>query len=123
MKHWSILLQQPTAASGVNVGDTLCVRWPAKNHAVSNEPNHMVQINLSKVRNRKDISQQQLLQNTVAQLPFKNCNKGSNEDRRPCGGCFKVPARASGIYLLQWRWILNQNEWYTSCADIQIGSN
>ncbi|KAF9360041.1 hypothetical protein BGX26_010691 [Mortierella sp. AD094] len=124
------LASPPSAAYGgkwgqmtiTNVGDTLCVRWPAKNHAVADEPNHMVQINLSKVRNGKDISQQQLLQNTVAQLPFKNCNKGgTNDDRRPCGGCFKVPVRASGIYLLQWRWMLNKNEWYTSCADIQIG--
>ncbi|KAF8939475.1 hypothetical protein EDD21DRAFT_371953 [Dissophora ornata] len=103
------------------VGDTLCVRWPAKNHAKKNEPNNKVQINLSKVKNGKDISQQELLKNTVALLPFKNCMSGSNEDRRACGGCFKVPVRASGIYLLQWRWMLNKNEWYTSCADIQIG--
>ncbi|KAG0332458.1 hypothetical protein BG000_009980, partial [Podila horticola] len=33
------------------VGDTLCVRWPAKNHAAKNEDNTFVQINLSKVRN------------------------------------------------------------------------
>ncbi|KAF9334867.1 hypothetical protein BG006_001337 [Podila minutissima] len=103
------------------VGDTLCVRWPAKNHAAKNEPNGMVQINLSKVKNGKDISQKELLKNTIARLPYKNCMKGSNEDRRACGGCFKVPVRASGVYLLQWRWMLNKNEWYTSCADIQIG--
>ncbi|KAF9344684.1 hypothetical protein BGX26_004039 [Mortierella sp. AD094] len=104
-----------------SVGDTLCVRWPAKNHAKKNEPNNKVQINLSKVRNGKDISQQELLKNTVALLPYKNCMSGSNEDLRACGGCFKVPVRASGVYLLQWRWMLNKNEWYTSCADIQIG--
>ncbi|GJJ77771.1 hypothetical protein EMPS_10130 [Entomortierella parvispora] len=104
-----------------NVGNTLCVRWPAKNHAVKDEENHKVQINLSKVRNGKDISQQELLKNTIAQLPFKNCKPGKNEDRRACGGCFKVPVRASGVYLLQWRWMLNKDEWYTSCADIQIG--
>ncbi|KAG0212350.1 hypothetical protein BGX28_006494 [Mortierella sp. GBA30] len=104
------------------VGSTLCVRWPAKNHAVKDEPNNKVQINLSKVRNGKDITQQELLKNTVALLDFKNCNAGSNQDRRPCGGCFKVPVRASGVYLLQWRWMLNKNEWYTSCADVQIGA-
>ncbi|KAF9197136.1 hypothetical protein BGZ59_005701, partial [Podila verticillata] len=64
-----------------SVGDTLCVRWPAKNHAAKNEPNGMVQINLSKVRNGADISQQELLKNTIARLPYKNCMAGSNQDR------------------------------------------
>ncbi|GJJ68951.1 hypothetical protein EMPS_01297 [Entomortierella parvispora] len=103
------------------VGDTLCVRWPAKNHAAKNEKNLPVYINLSKVRNGKDISQKELLKNNIAKLPYKNCRPGKNEDRRACGGCFKVPVRAAGVYLLQWRWMLNKNEWYTSCADIQIG--
>lgn len=103
-----------------SVGDTLCVRWPAKNHAAQKELNRMVQINLSKAKDSKDISQQELLKNTIALLPYKNCMPGSIEDRRPCGGCFKVPVRAKGTYLLQWRWMLNANEWYTSCADIQI---
>ncbi|KAG9066095.1 hypothetical protein KI688_001314 [Linnemannia hyalina] len=104
------------------VGDTLCVRWPAKNHAEKNEDNTKVQINLSK-NIGKDPSQQDLLKNTIALLPYKNCNPGSNTDRRACGGCFKVPVRAQGIYLLQWRWMLNPGEWYTSCADIQIGGS
>ncbi|KAF9114322.1 hypothetical protein BGX27_011142 [Mortierella sp. AM989] len=105
------------------VGDTLCVRWPAKNHAESNEPDGKVQINLSKVRNGKDITQQELLKNTIAQLPYKNCMEGEDKDRRPCGGCFKVPPRSSGTYLLQWRWMLNEDEWYASCADVQIGGS
>ncbi|KAG0277675.1 hypothetical protein BGZ96_002764 [Linnemannia gamsii] len=103
------------------VGDTLCVRWPAKNHAESNEDDTKVQINLSKNKDGADPTQQVLLKNTIALLPYKNCNKGSNSDRRACGGCFKVPVRAQGTYLLQWRWMLNKGEWYTSCADIQIG--
>ncbi|KAF9438817.1 hypothetical protein BGZ76_004417 [Entomortierella beljakovae] len=103
------------------VGDTLCVRWPSKNHAKKNEPNGKVQINLSKVKNGKDITQKELLKNTIALLSYKNCDAGSNEDRRACGGCFKVPARAPGTYLMQWRWMLNKNEWYTSCADVYIG--
>ncbi|KAG0257591.1 hypothetical protein BG011_003871 [Mortierella polycephala] len=105
------------------VGDTLCVRWPAKNHAVKNQVENFVHINLSKVRDGKDISQRELLKNTVAKLPFKNCMPGKNEDRRACGGCFKVPVRAAGTYLLQWRWMLNKNEYYTSCADVYIGAN
>ncbi|KAF9130476.1 hypothetical protein BGW39_003023 [Mortierella sp. 14UC] len=118
----------PSAAYGgkygamtvTSVGDTLCVRWPAKNHAEKNEDNTQVQINLSKNKDSKDPTQQELLKNTVALLPYKNCNANSNSDRRACGGCFKVPVRAQGTYLLQWRWELNKGEWYTSCADIQI---
>ncbi|KAF9185199.1 hypothetical protein BGZ51_002920, partial [Haplosporangium sp. Z 767] len=104
-----------------SVGDTLCVRWPAKNHAEKNEDNTIVQINLSKTKDGKDPSQSELLKNTIAKLPYKNCGSNKDSDKRPCGGCFKVPVRASGTYLLQWRWMLNKNEWYTSCADIQIG--
>ncbi|KAI1316312.1 hypothetical protein EDD11_010155 [Mortierella claussenii] len=103
-----------------SVGDTLCVRWPAKNHAEKNEDNTIVQINMSKVKDGKDVSQQELLKNTIARLPYKNCG-GGVPDKRACGGCFKVPVRASGVYLLQWRWMLNPGEWYTSCADVQIG--
>lgn len=98
------------------VGDMLCVRWPAKNHAEKNEDNTKVQINFSKVKDGKDPSQQDLLKNTIALMPYKNCNAGKDSDKRPCGGCFKVPVRASGTYLLQWRWMLNPGEWYTSCA-------
>ncbi|KAF9407341.1 hypothetical protein BGZ94_002746 [Podila epigama] len=95
-----------------NVGKTLCVRWPAKNHAESNEDDTVVQINISKSQG-EDPSQLQLLENTIAKLRYKNCDKGK-PDTRPCGGCFQVPVRASGIYLLQWRWMLNE--------DIKIGN-
>ncbi|KAG0327209.1 hypothetical protein BGZ99_008190, partial [Dissophora globulifera] len=111
------------AMTVTTVGDTLCVRWPAKNHAEKNEDNTVVQINLSKKMNGADPTQQDLIKSKVAELPFKNCGTASTTDKRPCGGCFKVPVRASGIYLLQWRWMLNPGEWYTSCADIQIGSS
>ncbi|KAF9959592.1 hypothetical protein BGZ72_009322 [Mortierella alpina] len=100
------------------VGSTLCARWPSKNHASeSGVPN--VQIHLSK-RSGKDPTQAELLKNQIANLKYNNCNKGGSSDSRPCGGCFKMPPRAPGIYLLQWRWMLNKNEWYTSCADIEI---
>ncbi|KAG0045977.1 hypothetical protein BGZ89_005448, partial [Linnemannia elongata] len=97
------------------VGDTLCARWPAKNHAQPSHANFTVHIYLSKAQNGKDDTQMELLKNNIANLNFRNCNVGPNEDRRPCGGCFKVPARAKGTYLLQWRWA-----GYASCADIQI---
>lgn len=98
------------------VGNKLCVRWPAKNHAEDNESDDMmVLINLAP-KEGKDPSQKVLTQNNVDKLPYKNCGKAKTADRRPCGGCFTVPERDDGIYLLQWRWMLNDGEWYTSCA-------
>ncbi|KAF9981995.1 hypothetical protein BGZ75_006619 [Mortierella antarctica] len=75
---------------------------------------------MSPVRNGKDITQAMLLKNTIAKLQYTNCIVDANEDRRACGGCFKVPARAPGTYLMQWRWELNPGEFYTSCADVKI---
>ncbi|KAF9282865.1 hypothetical protein BGZ68_005713 [Mortierella alpina] len=92
------------------VGNTLCVRWPAKNHAENNEDETVVLINMAK-KAGKDPSQKILDRSNVAKLPYKNCGKNKNSDRRPCGGCFKVPERIPGIYLLQWRWMLNPGEW------------
>ncbi|KAF9193279.1 hypothetical protein BGZ51_003800 [Haplosporangium sp. Z 767] len=102
------------------VGNTLCVRWPAKNHAEDNEDDTIVQINLSTNKNGEDPTQQELLKNTVAELEYRNCGDHKLPDKRPCGGCFKVPEREPGTYLLQWRWELNPGEWYTSCADVHI---
>ncbi|KAF9920091.1 hypothetical protein FBU30_010122 [Linnemannia zychae] len=102
------------------VGDTLCIRWPAKNHAEKNEDYTEVLINMAQLPNRPDPSQAILTDNLVKRLPYKKCDSG-HPDHRGCGGCFKVPVRSSGIYLLQWRWQLNPGEWYTSCADVAIG--
>ncbi|KAG0254490.1 hypothetical protein DFQ27_006821 [Actinomortierella ambigua] len=103
-----------------HVGDTLCLRWPAKNHATKDSYNNPVWINLSPYANRADISQSALNKANIAKLTYKNCMKYGNNDNRACGGCFKVPKRNPGVYLMQWRWMLNKDEWYTSCADINI---
>ncbi|KAK3808362.1 MAG: hypothetical protein J3Q66DRAFT_444331 [Benniella sp.] len=105
-------------------GDQLCMRWPGKNHG-DEDTKTWVQVNFATVRNGPDPTQQELLNNTlVPQLLYQNCTfKGNSDeakDKRPCGGCFTVPPREDGIYLIQWRWMLNKNEWYTSCADINI---
>ncbi|KAF9334868.1 hypothetical protein BG006_001338 [Podila minutissima] len=108
------------AMTVTSVGKKLCVRWPAKNHAEENESDKlMVLINLAK-EGGKDPSQDVLTDSLVVGIPYKNCDKGPVPDERPCGGCFTVPSRAPGIYTLQWRWMLNKGEWYTSCADIKI---
>ncbi|KAF9082581.1 hypothetical protein BGX29_003744 [Mortierella sp. GBA35] len=73
-------------------GGELCIRWPAKNHAV---PNEKTQSNCSDTK--------------------------LNTDIWPCGGCFKLPTNLKpGNVVMQWRWKLNSNEWYTSCADINV---
>ncbi|KAF9315624.1 hypothetical protein BG003_002844 [Podila horticola] len=115
------------AMTVTTVGDRLCVRWPAKTHAEKNESDKlMVLINLAS-KAGEDPSQDELTRSLVVGLPYKNCDESKDKDdkegdRRPCGGCFTVPSRAPGIYTLQWRWMLNQGEWYTSCADINIKS-
>ncbi|KAK3807518.1 MAG: hypothetical protein JOS17DRAFT_822613 [Linnemannia elongata] len=103
-------------------GGELCIRWPAKNHAVPNEKNQPVTIALSEVNPKKDPTQLQFLSNIITNLNYKNCSdRGKDTDIWPCGGCFKLPTNLKpGNVVLQWRWKLNSNEWYTSCADIKI---
>lgn len=113
----------------VTPGQEICMRWPAKNHAGHVNDNNMVFINWATQPN-EDPTQVQLNTMTVAELRFRNCPEpgvpstgdqtGAGSDRMPCGGCFTVPERAPGNYLVQWRWMLNQGEWYTSCADVAV---
>jgi len=105
-------------------GDTLCVRWPAKNHAVASERDRGVFINMPPTATNKDPNQSQLMKMTIAKLPYKNCSFGKEgPEHTPCGGCFKVPeGRTPGTYLIQWRWELNDEEWYTSCWDLKVGA-
>ncbi|KAF9541351.1 hypothetical protein EC957_003129 [Mortierella hygrophila] len=101
-------------------GDTLCVRWPAKNHAGDRDGGRVL-INWMKDDLKKNHPQSELNKFQITTLDYSACDKASNSDIRPCGGCFKVPAKSTpGMYLLQWRWRLNSNEWYTSCADVQV---
>ncbi|KAF8930427.1 hypothetical protein BGZ47_000553 [Haplosporangium gracile] len=103
-------------------GEELCIRWPAKNHAVPNEKNQPVTIALSKVNPKNDPTQLQFLKNIIVELDYKNCSdRHLNTDIWPCGGCFKLPTNLqAGNFVMQWRWKLNSNEWYTSCADIDV---
>ncbi|KAG0302257.1 hypothetical protein BGZ98_007658 [Dissophora globulifera] len=130
-------------------GQEICLRWPAKNHAVSSE---------TKMAHRsfvfwdpkpvtagtKDPTEKQFYGKNsdaytkannggqpqtsgnpyfIKELAYNDCSviKG-NTDLTPCGGCFNVPktAKAGSIYMFHWRWQLNPNEFYTSCWDIKI---
>ncbi|KAF9404337.1 hypothetical protein BGZ94_004244 [Podila epigama] len=107
--------------ASVKAGQKICIRWPAKNHAVPNEKDRGVFINMPSTILNKDPTQSEFNKVNIAKLNFKNCDhiKG-NTDRTPCGGCFTVPERAPGTYVVQWRWELNDNEFYTSCWDLAI---
>jgi len=119
------------AITSVTVGQELCWRWPAKNHAGHVNDQNMVSVNWATTANSADPTQRQLNTMTVASMRFRNCpdpgvpnpasdQTGVGSDRMPCGGCFTVPARSPGTYLVQWRWMLNPGEWYASCSDIQV---
>ncbi|KAF8979212.1 hypothetical protein CPC16_011836 [Podila verticillata] len=103
-------------------GGQLCIRWPAKNHAVPDETNRPVTIALSGVNPTKDPNQRDFLKNVIVNLNYKNCtDKGKDTDIWPCGGCFNLPKTLKkGVYAMQWRWQLNSDEHYTSCADINV---
>ncbi|KAG9066849.1 hypothetical protein KI688_012761 [Linnemannia hyalina] len=103
-------------------GGELCIRWPAKNHAIPSEKNQPVTVALSKMNPQKDLTQLQFLDNIIAELNYKNCtDKGKDTDIWPCGCCFKLPTKLKpGNVVMQWRWKLNSNEFFTSCADINI---
>ncbi|KAG0232280.1 hypothetical protein BGW41_001923 [Actinomortierella wolfii] len=108
--------------ASVKAGDTICVRWPAKNHAVASEKDKGVFINMPPTPLDKDPTQAEFNKMTIAKLKYKDCNFIKDDtDKTPCGGCFQVPAnRTAGIYVVQWRWELNDNEWYTSCWDLAV---
>ncbi|KAF9085509.1 hypothetical protein BGX23_009591 [Mortierella sp. AD031] len=103
-------------------GQKMCVRWPAKNHAKSTEPDNQVMINMPQQILTKDPNQSEFSKANIAKLPYKNCNQIEGDtDRTPCGGCFDIPANlTTGTYVVQWRWMLNTDEFYTSCWDIQV---
>ncbi|KAF9901716.1 hypothetical protein EC991_005755 [Linnemannia zychae] len=105
----------------VNQGDSLCIRWPAKNHAGDRDGGKVI-INLMKDdKPKKNYRQKELNGHLQALLDYSKCDKAKNSDVRPCGGCFKLESNiTAGMYLLQWRWRLNFEEWYTSCADVRV---
>lgn len=97
------------AMTVTSVNDTLCIRWPAKNHAEDNESNKLrVLINFASKEGEDPKTQEEVTKTFLLDMPYKNCDEGKVPDRRPCGGCFKVPPRGPGTYLLQWRWMLNK---------------
>ncbi|KAK3845201.1 MAG: hypothetical protein J3R72DRAFT_436219 [Linnemannia gamsii] len=110
------------AMAQATAGQRMCVRWPAKNHAKKDEPNNRVMINMPQTILNKDPNQSGFTAANIAKLDYKDCNQIEGDtDRTPCGGCFDVPAGLStGTYVIQWRWMLNNDEYYTSCWDLQV---
>ncbi|KAF9079641.1 hypothetical protein BGX27_006153, partial [Mortierella sp. AM989] len=56
----------------VRAGDQMCIRWPAKNHAVQFQGDRPVFINMPPTVTKKDPSQAQLMKMTIAKLNYKN---------------------------------------------------
>ncbi|KAG0258706.1 hypothetical protein BGZ95_004894 [Linnemannia exigua] len=105
----------------IKPGGKLCIRWPAKNHAGDRDGGKVL-INIMKDDMAKNHPQSVLNKKEAFQLDYSKCDKAKNSDVRPCGGCITLPEEKypTGTYLLQWRWRLNDDEWYTSCADVKI---
>ncbi|KAK3827782.1 MAG: hypothetical protein J3Q66DRAFT_408861 [Benniella sp.] len=100
-------------------GERLCIRWPAKNHQYAVGATSVF-IGISGVNPTKDPTQRDFTSQRIATLDYNNCF-GENGDTTPCGGCFNLPKDLQvGYYAVQWRWSLNRNKWYTSCADMKI---
>ncbi|KAF9363140.1 hypothetical protein BGX34_004798 [Mortierella sp. NVP85] len=104
-------------------GQLMCVRWPAKNHARESGLKK-VHINMQRKMTKEDPSQKELDRDFITKdLAYGNCtdHKKKKEDFAPCGGCFNIREdQKPGTYLVQWRWQLNDDEFYTSCWDVRV---
>ncbi|KAK3826515.1 MAG: hypothetical protein JOS17DRAFT_750370 [Linnemannia elongata] len=83
--------------ASVKAGDEICPRT----HAVKNEQDRGVFINMPPTPTIRDPNQSQLMKMTIAKLEIPD-------------------NRVAGTYMIQWRWELNNNEWYTSCWDLAV---
>ncbi|KAF9578744.1 hypothetical protein BGW38_005308, partial [Lunasporangiospora selenospora] len=107
--------------ASTKAGDTMCVRWPAKNHAVKSQKDSGVFINMPQAILNKDPDQDGFTAANLVNIPYKNCTIIGDDDKTPCGGCFQIPPTLqTGNYVMQWRWELNKDEWYTSCWDLDV---
>jgi len=118
----------------VQVGQKLCMRWPSKNHGYflpDGSLYNKVYVNWALVPDVPDPLTQSVFNYSQIVVPFKNCpqlglpsdndpNGLNGTDRAPCGGCFQVPSRAAGSYLVQWRFQANPLECYASCSDVVV---
>ncbi|KAG0095389.1 hypothetical protein BGZ93_005936 [Podila epicladia] len=101
-------------------GQHLCLRWPAKYHG-EDKGAQTAYVYLSGRNPSKDPTQAAFLKNKIATLTYGSCIYDAGKDLSACGGCFQLPANLkAGNYVMQWRWELNKDEFYTSCADIDV---
>lgn len=121
-------------------GQQVCLAWPTKNHVAApctNQyiPDGGVKIFLSPANPTADPTQTQFEKNLLAEMPrhengamdfkgYQNCSKFcENMDKSLCIGCFDLPTTvAPGLYTMQWYWIFNPGQAYTTCMDVQIGA-
>ncbi|KAF9548365.1 hypothetical protein BGW38_009608, partial [Lunasporangiospora selenospora] len=77
--------------ASVTAGNTMCIRWPAKNHAVKDEVDRGVFINMPQTILTKDPDQDGFTKANLVESPYKNCTFISNTDKTACGACFQIP--------------------------------
>lgn len=120
-------------------GETRCLAWPSKNHVATRYnpgmPSHQLRLFRSERNVKRDPSQHDFFKHQIIRFGphvhmkpdykgFQNCTAFSeNNDKALCLGCFKVPRIPDGIYVMQWYWEFNKNEFYTTCFDIMVGKN
>jgi hypothetical protein len=106
-----------------SAGDTICMRWPSKNHAFESKI-EKVHVNMPQTLLTQDPNQAGFDAANIAIIPYENCTSNGDKDLTPCGGCFTIPPQLqTGDYVVQWRWLLvnsGVNEYYTSCWDIGV---
>ncbi|EGG16528.1 hypothetical protein DFA_09072 [Cavenderia fasciculata] len=103
-------------------GQQICSQWPARNHATQIRAGE-VKIYLSNQRSgmeTQDDSQETFFSHPVATSRFGNCSDYlKNTNDATCTACYNVPS-TPGKYVLQWFWEFNAQEYYMTCADIEI---
>eukprot|EP01133_Synstelium_polycarpum_P013610 gene13610-16017_t len=92
-------------------GQTICSQWPARNHAL-----------LPTAGQFEDDTQDVFFSHPISSKPFGNCTAYfENTNNATCTACYKLPMDVdSGLYVLQWFWEFNQQEYYMTCADVLI---
>lgn len=108
-------------------GQTIRLRWPAKNHAATAQAGTVELFIGAGPGKGDDWSHITSLGAWVKKYPklqqtFSNCIPNrSGVDKAPCIGDFTLPTDLQkGIYSVMWWWEFNPGEFYNSCADMEV---
>jgi hypothetical protein len=127
--------------SHYDLGQTVCLAYPAKNHVAENckahpnttnefIPDGGITIAMSALPNTETYDVVIPHQNGIHQKGkidykgYQNCPKFCEEpDKALCTICFKLGDDIPyGTYSLHWKWEFNPNEYYVTCWEATIGT-